>query len=40
MADSDLLALVNSGGVPVVDALLYLIPHNGESLHLQHDQAY
>ncbi|KAJ3461836.1 hypothetical protein MRS44_010389 [Fusarium solani] len=29
MADSDLLALVNSGGVPVVDALLYLIPHNG-----------
>ncbi|KAI8662753.1 Septin-type G domain-containing protein [Fusarium sp. Ph1] len=29
MADSDLLALVNSGGVPVVDALLYLIPHSG-----------
>ncbi|KAF4966433.1 hypothetical protein FSARC_5877 [Fusarium sarcochroum] len=29
MADSDLLTLVNSGGEPVVDALLYLIPHNG-----------
>ncbi|KAG4257073.1 hypothetical protein FPRO03_04083 [Fusarium proliferatum] len=29
MADSDLFTLVNSGGEPVVDALLYLIPHSG-----------
>ncbi|KAF4984380.1 hypothetical protein FZEAL_424 [Fusarium zealandicum] len=29
MADSDLLALVNSGDEPVVDVLLYLIPHGG-----------
>ncbi|KAF4466749.1 hypothetical protein FALBO_6390 [Fusarium albosuccineum] len=29
IADSDLFTLVNSGGVPVVDALLYLIPHSG-----------
>lgn len=29
MADLDLLTLVNSGGEPVVDALLYLIPHSG-----------
>ncbi|KAM5345556.1 hypothetical protein ACJ41O_011417 [Fusarium nematophilum] len=27
--DSDLLALVTSGGEPVVDVLLYLIPHSG-----------
>ncbi|KAF4989163.1 hypothetical protein FGRMN_9306 [Fusarium graminum] len=33
MADLDLLALVNSGGEPVVDALLYLVPHSG----LQHE---
>ncbi|KAM0260213.1 hypothetical protein ACHAPA_010396 [Fusarium lateritium] len=29
MADLDLLTLVNSGGEPVVDALLYLVPHSG-----------
>ncbi|KAI7770570.1 hypothetical protein LZL87_002941 [Fusarium oxysporum] len=29
MADSDLFTLVNSGGEPVVDALLYLTPHSG-----------
>ncbi|QPC61380.1 hypothetical protein HYE67_003611 [Fusarium culmorum] len=29
MADSDLFTLVNSGGEPVVDTLLYLIPHSG-----------
>ncbi|RGP69750.1 hypothetical protein FLONG3_7702 [Fusarium longipes] len=29
MADSDLFTLINSGGEPVVDALLYLIPHSG-----------
>jgi hypothetical protein len=34
MADLDLLTLVNSGGEPVVDALLYLVPHSG--LSVQH----
>ncbi|KAF4456928.1 hypothetical protein F53441_1052 [Fusarium austroafricanum] len=29
MADSDLFTLVNYGGEPVVDVLLYLIPHAG-----------
>jgi hypothetical protein len=29
MADLDLFNLVNSGGEPVVDTLLYLIPHSG-----------
>ncbi|KAH7182888.1 uncharacterized protein B0J16DRAFT_156432 [Fusarium flagelliforme] len=29
MADSDLFTLINSGGEPVVDILLYLIPHSG-----------
>ncbi|KAF5019778.1 hypothetical protein F66182_8215 [Fusarium sp. NRRL 66182] len=32
MADSDLFTLVNSGGEPVVDALLYLVPHGGKSI--------
>jgi hypothetical protein len=32
MADLDLLTLVNSGGEPVVDALLYLVPHSGMSV--------
>lgn len=32
MADLDLFTLVNSGGEPVVDALLYLVPHNGMSV--------
>lgn len=31
MADSDMLALINSGGEPTVDALLYLIPHKGQT---------
>jgi len=36
MADSDLFTLINSGGEPVVDILLYLIPHSGTStLHCQ-----
>jgi hypothetical protein len=30
MADSDLFTLINSGGEPVVDTLLYLIPHSGK----------
>ncbi|KAI5460065.1 hypothetical protein BGZ63DRAFT_426013 [Mariannaea sp. PMI_226] len=29
MDDSDLFALLNAGGAPIVDALLYLIPHQG-----------
>lgn len=33
MADSDLFTLINSGGEPVVDALLYLIPHSGKFTH-------
>lgn len=36
MADSDLFTLVNSGGEPVVDTLLYLIPHSGK--FIRHDR--
>lgn len=35
MADSDLFTLVNSGGEPVVDALLYLIPHSGKFIQFR-----
>lgn len=35
MADSDLFTLVNSGGEPVVDALLYLIPHSGKLIQFR-----
>lgn len=35
MADSDLFTLVNSGGEPIVDALLYLIPHSGKFIHFR-----
>jgi hypothetical protein len=37
MDDADLFALLNAGGEPIVDVLLYLIPHKGTflaSLHL------
>ncbi|KAF5964389.1 hypothetical protein FBULB1_12811 [Fusarium bulbicola] len=35
MADSDLFTLVNSGAEPVVDALLYLIPHSGKFIQFR-----
>lgn len=34
MDDSDLLALLNAGGEPIVDVLLYLIPHQGQNFPL------
>lgn len=40
MADSDLFTLVNSGGEPVVDALLYLIPHSGKFIQFRMPTAF
>lgn len=31
MDDSDLFSLLNAGGEPIVDVLLYLIPNKGTS---------